>query len=94
MTVAIRNPDQYMAALRQIIAQCRKRVGMLIGTGAPADLTAPYGGPLIPSRPRTDRSCPDQPRSDLRQRAGDNQGRTRQPINRNSISIIIPDCQN
>ena len=37
-----------MAALRQIIAQCRKRVGMPIGAGAPADLTATDGGPLIP----------------------------------------------
>jgi hypothetical protein len=48
MTVTIHNQDQYMAALRQIIAQRRKRVGMLIGAGAPADLTAPDGGPLIP----------------------------------------------
>jgi len=48
MTVTIHNQDQYMAALRQIIAQRRKRVGMLIGAGAPADLAALDGGPLIP----------------------------------------------
>jgi hypothetical protein len=48
MTVTIHNPDQYIAALRQIIAQGRKRVGMLSGAGASADLTAPAGGPLIP----------------------------------------------
>jgi hypothetical protein len=49
MTVTIHNPDQYMAALRQIIAQGRKRVALLIGAGAPAGLDAPGGGPLIPA---------------------------------------------
>ena len=27
MTVSVHNPDQYMASLRQIIAQGRKRIG-------------------------------------------------------------------
>ncbi len=49
MTVTVHNPDQYMAALRQIVAQGRKRVGLLIGAGAPAGLVAPGGGPLIPA---------------------------------------------
>lgn len=49
MTVSIHNPDQYMASLRQIIAQGRKRLGLLVGAGAPAGLPAPDGnGPLIP----------------------------------------------
>jgi hypothetical protein len=47
MTITIHNPHQYMAALRQIIAQCRKRVRMLIGAGAPANLIAPDDRPLI-----------------------------------------------
>lgn len=36
MTVSVHNPDQYMASLRQIIAQGRKRIGLLVGAGAPA----------------------------------------------------------
>lgn len=35
MTVSVHNPDQYMASLRQIIAQGRKRIGLLVGAGAP-----------------------------------------------------------
>jgi hypothetical protein len=49
------NPDQYMADLRQILAQGRKRIGILIGAGGPADLLFdkaankldPSGEPLI-----------------------------------------------
>jgi hypothetical protein len=41
MTTSIHNPDQYMANLRQIIAQGRKRVGLLVGAGAPAGTFAP-----------------------------------------------------
>lgn len=50
MTVTVHNPDQYMASLRQIIAQGRKRIGLLIGAGAPAG-TYPPGSdkPLIPA---------------------------------------------
>lgn len=50
MTVSVHNPDQYMASLRQIIAQGRKRVGLLVGAGAPAGIY-PLGGnkPLIPA---------------------------------------------
>jgi hypothetical protein len=50
MSVSIHNPDQYMASLRQIIAQGRKRIGLLIGAGAPVSVAAPDGsGPLIPA---------------------------------------------
>ncbi|MBL8380990.1 MAG: SIR2 family protein [Burkholderiales bacterium] len=50
MSLSVHNPDQYMASLRQIIAQGRKRIGLLIGAGAPAG-TIPPGGdkPLIPA---------------------------------------------
>jgi len=50
MTVNIHNPDQYMASLRQIIAQGRKRIGLIVGAGAPAGL-CPTGSkdPLIPA---------------------------------------------
>jgi hypothetical protein len=50
MSTAIHNPDQYMAALRTIIAQGRKRIGFLIGAGAPAGMKNDSGTrPLIPA---------------------------------------------
>jgi SIR2-like domain len=49
MTVSVHNPDQYMASLRQIVGQGRKRLGFLIGAGVPAGLRSAAGlGPLIP----------------------------------------------
>ncbi|MCY3861772.1 MAG: SIR2 family protein [bacterium] len=52
----IHNPDQYMADLRHILSQGRKRIGLLIGAGAPTAIridekgcTVDNGGsPLIP----------------------------------------------
>ena len=38
MTQTIHNPDQYMSDLRQILAQGRKRLGLLLGAGAPASI--------------------------------------------------------
>ncbi|RWR04376.1 SIR2 family protein [Sinirhodobacter populi] len=50
MTVSVHNPDQYMAALRTIIAQGRKRIGLLVGAGASAGMAKPDGTyPLIPA---------------------------------------------
>lgn len=50
MTVSVHNPDQYMASLRTIIAQGRKRIGLLIGAGAPAGMAKADGSyPLIPA---------------------------------------------
>ncbi|MET3994885.1 hypothetical protein ABID65_006551 [Bradyrhizobium sp. S3.9.2] len=50
MSVSVHNPDQYMAALRTIIAQGRKRIGLLIGAGAPAGMCKADGTyPLIPA---------------------------------------------
>jgi len=50
MTVSVHNPDQYMASLRQIIAQGRKRLGLLVGAGAPAGICLPgTNKPLIPA---------------------------------------------
>lgn len=50
MTESIHNPDQYMAALRTIVAQGRKRIGFLIGAGAPAGMAKEDGSrPLIPA---------------------------------------------
>ncbi|WP_271504983.1 SIR2 family NAD-dependent protein deacylase [Bradyrhizobium sp. CCBAU 11357] len=50
MTTVIHNPDQHMAALRTIIAQGRKRIGLLIGAGAPAGMRDSAGNrPLIPA---------------------------------------------
>jgi len=38
MPQTIHNPDQYMSDLRQILAQGRKRLGILVGAGAPAGI--------------------------------------------------------
>lgn len=46
----VHNPDQYMASLRQIIAQGRKRIGLIVGAGAPAGIRKPgTDEPLIPA---------------------------------------------
>ena len=46
----VHNPDQYMASLRQIIAQGRKRIGLIIGSGAPVGIRKPNSDePLIPA---------------------------------------------
>ena len=52
----IHNPDLYMADLRQILSQGRKRIGILIGAGAPTAIRVDGenrmvedgGHPLIP----------------------------------------------
>ena len=51
----IHNPDRYMADLRQVLSQGRKRIGLLIGAGAPTAIRvdnqnqiADTGAPLIP----------------------------------------------
>jgi SIR2-like domain len=50
MSVSVHNPDQYMAALRSIIAGGRKRIGLLIGAGSPAGMAKDDGTyPLIPA---------------------------------------------
>lgn len=50
MAVSVHNPDQYMASLRQIIAQGRKRIGLLVGAGAPAGIFSSHDSkPLIPA---------------------------------------------
>ena len=50
MSRSVHNPDQYMSALRTIIAGGRKRIGLLIGAGAPAGMAKDDGSyPLIPA---------------------------------------------
>jgi len=50
MSQSVHNPDQYMSWLRTIIAQGRKRIGLLIGAGAPAGMARDDGSyPLIPA---------------------------------------------
>lgn len=51
----IHNPDRYMVDLRQILSQGRKRIGLLVGAGAPVAVKVnasgvldPAGAPLIP----------------------------------------------
>jgi hypothetical protein len=50
------NPDRFMADLRQILSQGRKRIGLLVGAGAPLSIRVnagqkldPSGKPLIPA---------------------------------------------
>lgn len=45
----IHNPDRYMADLRQILSQGRKRIGILIGAGAPTSIRDDKDSPLIPN---------------------------------------------
>ena len=40
------NPDRFMADLRQILSQGRKRVGLLVGAGAPVALKVDENGNL------------------------------------------------
>ena len=55
-TTSLHNPDRYMADLRQILSQGRKRIGILIGAGAPTAIRVDEdnqiiedgGYPLIP----------------------------------------------
>jgi hypothetical protein len=46
-SMTIHNPDRYMVDLRQILSQGRKRIGLLIGAGAPMAILV-NGKPLIP----------------------------------------------
>ena len=57
MSQTVHNPDRYMADLRQILAQGRKRIGLLLGAGTPAAIKvnpstgqlSSGGVPLIPA---------------------------------------------
>jgi len=57
MEATIHNPDRYMGDLRQILAQGRKRIGVLLGAGGPASILvdetsgklSKIGKPLIPT---------------------------------------------
>jgi hypothetical protein len=50
VSISVHNPDQYIGALRTIIAQSRKRIGLLIGAGAPGGMPKKDGSrPLIPT---------------------------------------------
>jgi hypothetical protein len=53
--ITVHNPDRYMADLRQILSQGRKRIGLFIGAGAPVALKInaqgkldSSGDPIIP----------------------------------------------
>jgi len=45
----IHNPDRYMVDLRQILSQGKKRIGILIGAGAPVSMTVDENGKLCSS---------------------------------------------
>lgn len=46
---SVHNPDQHMWTLRQLISQNRKKIGFLIGAGAPAGVRLLGDSPLIPA---------------------------------------------
>lgn len=55
MTNSVHNPDQFMADLRFVLSQGKKRIGILLGAGAPTAIRiddkgeiADEGNPLIP----------------------------------------------
>jgi hypothetical protein len=59
MEATVHNPDRYMGDLRQILAQGRKRIGVLLGAGGPASILVDASGKLSengePLIPTTDR---------------------------------------
>ena len=46
---SVHNPDRFMADLRQILSQGRKRIGVLIGAGAPLSVRVDADGKLDPN---------------------------------------------
>ena len=44
--ITVHNPDRYMADLRQILSQGKKRIGLLVGAGAPASVKVDSKGNL------------------------------------------------
>lgn len=46
-SVTIHNPDRYMADLRQILSQGRKRLGLLVGAGAPTAIRVDADGNIV-----------------------------------------------
>ena len=78
----IHNPDRFMVDLRQILTQGRKRIGLLIGAGAPVALKVnaqgkldDEGEPLIPDVERLTQAVLD----DL------------EPDNRSVVDILLPE---
>lgn len=47
MVASLHNPDRYMSELRQVLSQDRKRIGILIGAGAPASVKTDDAGHLV-----------------------------------------------
>ena len=47
LNTTIHNPDRYMADLRQILSQGRKRIGLLIGAGAPTAIRVDGNGCIV-----------------------------------------------
>jgi hypothetical protein len=45
----VHNPDRFIGDLRQILSQGRKRIGILVGAGAPLSVRLDKNGKLSPS---------------------------------------------
>ncbi len=46
---SVHNPDRFMADLRQVLSQGRKRIGLLVGAGAPLSIKIDANGKLRPA---------------------------------------------
>lgn len=86
MNTSVHNPDQYMASLRQIIAQGRKRLGLLVGAGAPASIYPPGADkPLIPAVA----DLTDMVLESLKGEYGETLDAVRDEIDNSNIEIIL-----
>jgi hypothetical protein len=61
------NPDRFMSDLRQVLSQGRKRIGLLVGAGAPLSIRIdangrldPTGKPLMPGVDELTRTALDE----------------------------------
>ena len=43
----VHNPDRYMAYLRQLLSQGKKRIGLLVGAGAPTSILVNKDGQIV-----------------------------------------------
>lgn len=78
------NADQCMASLRQIIPQGRKRIGLLVGAGAPAGTFPPESDKaLIPTVAGLTEMVMEALKTDYGKNPGRRTGRTRNPEHRN-----------
>ena len=85
----IHNPDRYMADLRQILSQGRKRIGVLIGAGAPTSIRGDKDSPLIPNVEGLTNAVIDTMNSDDRKVVGSLKEQIKQTGKTTNIETIL-----